>query len=373
VTFSIADGYPASWRREPGLPLLASHRWHRAMRGRLDGRAYWFSELNGDRLAAGLAGFLVPDPDVYPYGSLHALLLAPDTPFGDDQVRRVLRSSAVPAEAVLPSLVLTYPGYATFAVGQRAHSPRALLTDIVQWAGERGAAAVALPYAEAGGPLAAAAGDLGFVAAPLTCDSWLHVPAGGFEHLAAGLDGHRRRRVRAERRRIIAAGLRARLVTRFDPALLSEFGRLRAAHRHRYGLPADAGAETGRLTRLVRELGGAASATVVTAPDGALLSFAVQARDGDVWHEVCGGTDHADGRSRFAYFEATFYGPVDAAGPRGIRRISFGIAAERAKLHRGARLVPLSALMLGLTPASRAAAGVVRVAWSARRRAESAA
>lgn len=372
MTFSIADDYPAAWRRERDLPLLASHRWHRAMRGRLDGAACWFSELDGDRLAVGLAGFLVPGADAYPYGSLHALLLAPDTPFGDDEVRRVLRGRPVPAEAVLPSLVLTYPGYATFAVGRRAHDPRALLTDIVRWAGERGVTAVTLLYAETGGPLATTAQDLGFVAAPLTCDSWLDVPAGGFEQLVAGLDGHRRRRVRAERRRIIAGGLRASLVTRFDAALLGRFGRLRAAHRHRYGLPADVDAETGRLTRLVRELAGAASATVVTAPDGALLSFALQARDADVWHEVCGGTDHADGRSRFAYFEATFYGPVDAAGPLGVRRISFGIAAERAKLHRGARLVPLSALVLGLTPAARAAADVIRAAWSARRRAESA-
>jgi hypothetical protein len=373
MTFSVADGYPAAWRREPGLPLLASHRWHRAMRGRLDGEACWFSELDGDLLVAGLAGFLISGAEVYPYGSPHALLLAPDTPFGDDEVRRVLRGRPAPVEAMLPSLALTYPGYATFAVGRRAHDPRALLTDVVRWAAGRGVAAVTLLYAETAGPLATAAADLGFVAAPLTCDSWLDVPAGGFEQLAAGLDGHRRRRVRAERRRILAAGLLARLVTRFDAALLERLGRLRAAHRHRYGLPADPEAETGRLTRLVRELAGAASATVVTAPDGSVLSFALQARDGDVWHEVCGGTDHGDGRSRFAYFEATFYGPVDAAGPVGVRRISFGIAAERAKLHRGARLVPLSALVLGLTPAARAAADVIRAAWSTRRLAESAA
>lgn len=373
MTFSITDAYPAAWRREPALPLLARHRWHRAMRGRLDGEAYWFSELDGDRLAAGLAGFLVPGPDAYPYGSLHALLLSPDTPFGGEEILRVLRSRPVPPASVLPSLVLTYPGYATFAVGRRAHDPRALLGDIVRWADERGVAAVVLLYAETGGPLATVALELGFVAAPLTCDSWLDVPAGGFEELVAGLDGHRRRRVRAERRSIHASGLRAGLVTRFDAALLGRLGRLRAAHRHRYGLPADADAETDRLTRLVRELADAVSATVVTAPDGSLLSFALQARDADVWHEVCGGTDHTDGRSRFAYFEATFYGPVDAAGPLGVRRISFGIAAERAKLYRGARLVPLSALVLGLTPAARDATEVIRAAWSLPSRSGSAA
>jgi len=368
MTLLVDLTYPASWQSLP-LSLLARRCWHDAMAGRLDGRAHWLSlaDARGSALV-GLPAVLVTDPHAYGYGNLRTLVADAGSPFATPAVRAALhRLPPVPPADLLPNLIITHPGYATFPVGPgRADRDalRRLLAETVGWAGAAGASAVALPYTEAGGPLATAAAEAGFRAIPLTSDAYLDVPPGGFGEYLSRQSAHRRRRLAAERRHLARSGLHVRLVASIDAELLGRMAQLRARHRAKYGLPADVGAERRRLGRLIRSLGSLASAVVVEGAGGHPVCFALQALDGDTWHEVCCGTDYDDPRSRYAYFEATCYTPVEAAAERGIRRISFGVGAEEAKLRRGARLVPLTCLTLGLTPAAVAALDAVATAWA---------
>ncbi|MEO3814441.1 hypothetical protein ABGB17_36050 [Sphaerisporangium sp. B11E5] len=282
----------------------------------------------GREVTAGLAGVVVGDPDAYTFGNLRLLLADAAAPFAPP--------GAVPGEAaavageLFPNLFLSYPGYATFPVGARRDDPAvvgALLDAVVAWAADAGTRAVALPYTEAGGVLAGVARAAGFTAIPLTSDSYVDVPPGGFPAYLAALPAHRRRRVAAERRRLHASGLRGRLVEHVDACLLERVVALRVRQRARYGLPADPAAEHARLSRLLAAMGDRATVVIVGEPD-APVCFTLQAKDGDTWHEICSGTDYDDPRSRTAYFEAVFYTPIEYAPGRGVRRISYGLGAE---------------------------------------------
>jgi uncharacterized protein len=55
---------------------------------------------------------------------------------------------------------------------------------------------------------------------------------------------------------------------------------------------------------------------------------------------------------------------LEVAPAHGIRRISFGVGAEEAKQRRGARLLPLTCLSSGLTPAAEVALGSIVDVWT---------
>ncbi|MFC6084153.1 GNAT family N-acetyltransferase [Sphaerisporangium aureirubrum] len=352
--------YPDAWRAAAGMSLLAEESWHRAMAGRLEGRPVWLW-LGGDEVTAGLAGIVAADPDAYTFGNLRLLLAdtsAPFAPSGAD-----LGGLAPVAGELFPNLFLSCPGYATFPVGSRRDDPAAvgeLLGAIVAWASDAGMRAVALPYTETGGVLATCASVAGFEPVPLTSDSYVDVPSGGYPAYLAALPAHRRRRVAAERRRLHALGLHGRLVEHVDAALLDRIVELRVRQRARYGLPADLAAEHARLSLLLTALGDRVSVVTVGDPP---LSFTLQVQDGDTWHEVCSGTDYDDPRSSTAYFESVFYTPIETAPTRGVRRVSYGIGAEEGKLLRGCHLIPLECLLLGLTPAATHATSAIAAAW----------
>jgi hypothetical protein len=95
----------------------------------------------------------------------------------------------------------------------------------------------------ADGELASAAADLGYRGLPLTSESTLEVPPGGFDDYLTGLPPRRRRKVLADRRAAARHGLTGGHRSTVDANLRERIVELRLLHRLRYRLPADPEAE----------------------------------------------------------------------------------------------------------------------------------
>ncbi|MDA2804729.1 GNAT family N-acetyltransferase [Nocardiopsis suaedae] len=358
---AVDTAYPASWRAA-GPPLLAAEEWSTAMAGRIEGEQVWFSrgEAPGGGPAFGIGGFVVSDPGAYPLGNAGALFADPGSPFAPDTAREGL--TGLDTAALYPHLLLTYPGYATFPLGPGDAGEG--LAAVVAWARESGLAAVALPYAEADSPLDRAARALGAHGFDLGGDAYLDVPEDGFAGYLAALPSKRRTAVRAERRALRGHGVRARVTERPDGALLDRMAGLRTANRRKYGLPADHGAELLRLEAVAGALEGRTDLVVLDPGDGGPpLGFTLFVRDGDVWHGLYTGADEDDPRAVGAYFESTYYTPVEHAREVGIRRISYGLGAEEAKRLRGCSAVPVRGSLLGLAPGAERVAARAADVW----------
>lgn len=372
----VERAYPAAWRALPDLPLLATEQWHRAMSGRFDGEPVWlWTPSREGGVAVGLGGFVVTRADAYVYGNAAALLTDPDSPFASAEAAARLAQRQVDPAALLGHLLVTFPGYSTFPVGTARDDPRALrrcLGAVRAWASGGGLAAVALPYVESASPLAGAAAELGFSGWRLSEDSALDVPEAGFTGYLASMRSHRRQRIRAERRSLHDRGIRGRHVPAPDERLLERMAELRVLQRRKYGLTGDLTAERARLAEIMDALGGRVDVFVVEqhAPSGersAPISFSLLVRDGATWHGLAVGSDYDDPRSRSTYFEVAYYAPLDVAADFGVQRISYGLAASRAKSLRGCAAQPVDCLLAGLTPSGQEAVEQLHAAWAAPR------
>lgn len=341
----VSTTYPECWK-VTAPPLLAQQRWHEAMSGRIEGDAYWFTV--GDPPEFGIAGYVVSRSDAYVYGNAGALFADAGSPFASADVAGRLADNDV--SWLYPHLLLTYPGYSTFPIGPDG-CERPALAAITRWARERALAAVALPYVEAGTPLARAAIELGYHTCSVTADSFLDVPPGGVPAYLARLPRKRRTAVRAERNAVRANGLRGRWVQEVNGVLLDRLAELRTANRQKYGLVADHERERARLARVTEMLGGGVDVIVIEGETGGpIVCFTLFVRDGATWHALYTGVDEDDPRSRGTYFESAFYTPLDIGPDLGVERISYGLEAGEAKRLRGCHLVPLDSALLGLTP-----------------------
>ncbi|MDA2813547.1 GNAT family N-acetyltransferase [Nocardiopsis sp. RSe5-2] len=358
---TVDTAYPASWRAA-APPLLADEVWSTAMAGRIEGEQVWFSrgEAPGGGPEFGIGGFVVSDPGAYPLGNAGTLFADPDSPLAPEAARDGL--TGLDKDALYPHLLLTYPGYATFPIG-RGDAAEGLAA-VVEWARERGLAAVALPYTEADSPLDRAARALGAREFDLGGDAYLDVPEDGFDGYLAALPSKRRTAVRAERRALRGHGVRVRVTERPDAALLDRMAGLRTANRRKYGLPADHRAELKRLETVAAALEGRTDLVVLDAEDGGPpIGFTLFVRDGDVWHALYTGADEDDPRAVGAYFESTYYTPVERAREAGVRRISYGLGADEAKRLRGCSAVPVRGSLLGLVPAAARVADRAADVW----------
>lgn len=360
---SVATSYPPAWRRLADLPLFATDRWQRAMRGRIEGQPVWLSTGEGPAgPAVGLAGYLVSDPSAYRYGNAVALVADSGSPFASPATREALAGAAIDPAGLVPHLLLTYPGYSTFPVGRAStdhHALRDALALTQQWAAGEEVRVITLPYTPSGSDLANAAVAAGYRCWPLATDAVLPVPRGGFEGYLAPLSRHRRHRVRAERRAVAEAGLRGqRRGVRPDDPVLPRLGELRAQHRARYGLPADPEAEQARLRQVIELLEDRVVVFIVEDPtiedrrdpNRAVVCFSMFVTDRDQWHALYVAADYTDPRHRGTYFEAAFYLPIETASAAGVRSISYGLGSESAKRRRGCRDEPISFLIKNVAP-----------------------
>ena len=347
-----------------GWPIELGPRWLAAEWARVTPRS---AIAFGARAAA---SWLLVDGSEDRHGYVaHDLLLGPDV---DDALRDAGRTTAADlaraaelrhrtaALRTAPTATITtvssyFPGIvwdAELAAGAAELAARGVVEQVTAAAQRQGAAVVAVanvPDTERFAPLRAALAGLGLIRTAAAPDSELAAVPGGFPAYARALRPSMRPAVRREQREFSRA---------IDRVVVEDAARLRApdlvpllaAHHGKYG-HADAHAAFGdRLARtsshgdhvqvLVAERAGRALGFIALVVDPAhsrLVPRLFACADNDV----------------FAYFNLVFYEPVRVAAEWGFAAISLGSTAYRAKLLRGARLLPRSTWLAPLDPGLR--------------------
>jgi hypothetical protein len=335
----VTDGFAAAaWDRVGDPGGWRGRRWLTAMASRVPGRLH--TAVHGDRAAALLA--VVDDPGAYESYNPYALLFADPPVFqtGDpDGRRRGLAALAVPPERVLPAAVVVHPGYAGDPVGAAAAVPP-LLTDLRDWAANRGLRGLYVLYTERlTRPVAAAADRLGGASFPLATRWRLPVWWKDWDGYLAGLPSRRRVELARQRRRAAELGVRPAVV---DPQrYLDPIVAGRCALLRRYGHAADPVAERARLAALVQAYG--LDLRVYAAlRDEELLAATVAVRDRGSVLTVHAGAVEATDPVPFAHFVANYYAVVDDVTVADTTDVDYGLGQDQAKRLRGCHGSPLT-------------------------------
>ncbi|MFC8518891.1 peptidogalycan biosysnthesis protein [Streptomyces sp. NPDC057257] len=229
---------------------------------------------------------------------------------------------------------LTHPGLTP----TRRTACLALLRDCARAHAERHGTTHWWPYLTE-----AAAGRLaevydGAVPRRLEDDATIPLPGNGFEDYLASLPSKRRVAIRHERAAFQASGL----TVRHEPlsTCYREAGALLAALQHAHGHPGD---DIDPMTRLLGEQAEAMDeqAHVTAAYDGRhMAAFSLYYHFGDTtWLRACGTAPSCP--APFAYFNLTYYLPIEAAYRHGTTALHAGMKTIQAKRLRGARITAL--------------------------------
>jgi len=361
VCFRAEDGVPEWWSTVDGdASLLGRWRWLRALAGRIGDRPVTFSVRTGDRVGAALHGTVLSEARPGELFDLWDVVAGPaeGRPLTDAArlARADLARSAPGPDRWTPYLLVMFPGYECFPVGERAGEPAVLapLVDgVVGWARAAGLRAVAFLYC---GPDAVAlTGTLaaaGFTAIPRDLSFDLDVSGPSFEEYLRALPKKRRVEARRELRLLAEAGVR---VVRPEPGEVAEdLIRLRLQLSAKYGGRGTPETERVRLARMLDATGPRPEVFAAVAGD-TVVSIAMFGTGGGVWTAVLTGSDYADPRSRFGYFATAYYEPVRAAAALGVRQLRYGVGSYRAKQARGCTPSRRDGWVLPLDPALAAA------------------
>ncbi|WP_411149471.1 GNAT family N-acetyltransferase [Streptomyces sp. A30] len=172
-------------------------------------------------------------------------------------------------------------------------------------------------------------------------DAAIPLPGGSFEDYLASLPSKRRVAVRHERAAFRDAGLSIRHLLLGD--CFREAGQLLAALQSAHGHTAD---DAGLMTRLLGRQAEAMGeqARVTAAYDGQrMAAFSLYYHFGGTTWLRAVGTDPSCS-APFAYFNLTYYLPIEAAYQEGTTTLHAGMKAIRAKQLRGAEVTGLFAL-----------------------------
>jgi predicted N-acyltransferase len=163
--------------------------------------------------------------------------------------------------------------------------------------------------------------------------SWLPVPSGGLSEHLATLSAHRARRIRAECRRLAAAGVVSAVepLTRRDVPELAE---LEAQLLRKYGMDWSPGHSRAILASVLEAMG--EDALVSTARvGGRLVGFCLVLRHRGEWYAHRAGFDYAAQGRLPLYFDVVYYRPLEAAAAAGVPTIHYGTGSADAKRARG--------------------------------------
>lgn len=331
----------------PDRDFLTSRRWLELMGDRLPGRRYYFELAGKAGPVAGIAGYLINDPDCYESFNVYDLMWR-DPPVFPDQPRRLPR----PGERArwFPSLALVQPGYDCAIVGTVKPSVEhvtQLLAAVARWAADAGAASAEVLYAATDTLIAALSGSRNWHRIAGTVRSQLDVPPGGMEAYFAGLRRPHRKQVRADLRNLALASVRTEVLP--GAAAGENELRLRMNLIEKYGGYSTIDVERARLDR-VRSLFPGDRLWLFRSHirDGGPLGFSLFIRHADQWRSFWCGSDYLDPRSRWTYFDVMFYTPLQNAPDAGIALIDYGLGYERSKLVRGCRAEPRDIWVAGL-------------------------
>jgi predicted N-acyltransferase len=297
----------------------------------------YFLSWDGDELSGGLATALADGAAAWPLGRPDSVL-SHATSEGLPGARE-LSARVQSGAALLPSLVCGGRHIGRNRILHRARSERSAFLPLVERAEELGrhlgAACISFLYVDDRDTcLRSVLAARGYASHVSSTYSWLEVPAGGFDGYLRMLTRHRRETVRAERRRMAAAGVSVAvepLTARAIPRLAWLETQLFA----KYGLSSWDPLESQRAFEAVRgELGEAA--LVSMARDGdEVRGFVLLMRWQDAWYAWRGGFDYEFQGRLPLYFETAYYRPVESAPAFGVRVIYYGVGSAATKRSRG--------------------------------------
>jgi uncharacterized protein len=243
--------------------------------------------------------------------------------------------------ALLPGLVCGGRHLGQTAVLRGAHATRADVADLVtaaeRLATSKNLRSVSFLYVDDADTVLrdelSARGYLRHDCAEL---SRLPLPPGGYDAYQRQLSPRRRKRVRAERRKIAAAGVDAG-VEPLSAHALPRLGALEAQLFAKYGMPGWSAELSQRFLARVLDVFGTDALVSLTRADGEIRGFALLLPLRDRWflHRV--GFDYAFQAEHHLtlYYETLFYAPVERAAVDGITAIHYGIGSVEAKRSRG--------------------------------------
>jgi uncharacterized protein len=300
-----------------------------------------------DRPVAALATALLDDSAPWSLGRPDRLLAlgVAEGRAGAAELRDALPDDL--AGALLPTLVCGGRHLGRTRMGLSAEASRDDVHTLVELAEQvaetRGARSVCFLYTdERDEPLRAVLDARGYACHESARYCWLSVPDGGFDGYLAGLSAHRRRRVRAERRRLRDAGIEMRLEP-LEPAIVDRLADLETQLFAKYGMTAWQPRLSAELLHQVRTVLGERAVVSVARAGGKIRGFGLLLRFGDQWFVHRTGFDYEfqaeyqpESRSGLPlYNEVNYHYPLEYTERFGIRDIHYGIGSTEAKLLRG--------------------------------------
>ncbi len=167
------------------------------------------------------------------------------------------------------------------------------------------------------------------------------VGSAGWAGYLAGLPGSRRTKVRRERSRFTAAGLRIVDLPLRD--CLEDVGRLMATTQRRYGFAVDI-TEMTDLMRTQNEAFHGRGTVHCCLSGNTIIGCAIFYDFGDTYYGRAVGFDYPVLPGAGEYFELSIYHAVERAASLGLSRLHLGKSSYHAKTNRGARISPLWAV-----------------------------
>ncbi|MDQ3822556.1 MAG: GNAT family N-acetyltransferase [Actinomycetota bacterium] len=192
--------------------------------------------------------------------------------------------------------------------------------------------------------LETAAGRHGYRRAAIAARCVLDAAWPTFEAYVNSFGSDRRRKIKRELRCFDEAGLTLELLAgpELDEDLLPELAALSACVQAKYGHRGDASREEAVLRSLLASLGEHTRFFIVRR-EGEPVSYMRGFEWGDTFHAASTGERHsALGPRTYAHFKVGYYAPIEHAITHGLRAVDWGVGAYETKLHRGARLEPLT-------------------------------
>lgn len=367
------DGPPPVWDELDRSPaLFASRPWLTVMGHRIEGEHRYFAAGLAQAADVGFFGSIIDDPMITVSKNPWELVFDPCPGLRGLPEPAAARQAAAAAAAGardgwFPALVLTYPGLECFPIGPAAATPAALdhaIAGVIDAARSARVRTVAFLYVQPEDQaLAAALRRAGLTEFPITQRSNLRLPGESFADYLATLSRHRRKRVRAERRKLVDNGITVdRLpLADADDNVLQTLVALRQQHRGKYGKRPDPDSER-RLLQAFRAFAGGVTIFRALTDGHRTVGFSLFLDSGGTAHCWTCGFDYTDPRSRLTYFELCYYAPIEAAYRGTAREFSFSYGAEMTKLLRGCRLDTVHGYLLAIDDEARTAAAATAAA-----------
>ncbi|MEF3113989.1 hypothetical protein [Streptomyces chrestomyceticus] len=339
----------ARWGRLHPGSAVQSACWIDIMLSRLPGKPLMVLHEDDDGATLGFVGAVVTEPGAYEAYNPWTILRADPEVFPAAHAGGpVAPQLGGAAQDMLPSVVLSAPGYLGDPVGPAGRRPDAVrdcLSAVLDHARDAGLATVCVLYSTPEGaavldPVTTALGGACF---DLTSRSVLEIGWADWDDYHSGPRNRRRAEILRQLRRLAEAGGE---VVREDPRpRFDEVVAARCCLLRHYGQPADEDSERRRLHALIEAFGDDLVLYSVVR-EGRLLAHALFVAQDRVLQNIYAGTTEEGRATPYAHLAATYYAPLMYVTGKEFDRIDYGVGHETTKRLRGCLVVPLRGHLL---------------------------